>query len=237
MNHFPEQLWIDFVRGVPPQVGKTGHTETPELRADMESHLAVGCQVCVATMGFWKQIHRIAALEARYCPPQDAVRMVKMEFVARQPQETAEMTAASLVFDTFSQPIAFGVRSAAPAPRQMVYEAEGLTVDLRFDRQPYSNNIHLIGQVLGSERVGTVLGRFPVMVCTEKGVLLAESTTSSLGEFHLEFEAQDQLKLSIWVTSKKLIRIALVNLQPRTELHRTGNRTDSSNPTTGYRGK
>jgi hypothetical protein len=221
MKHFPEQVWIDFARGVPPQTVRTETSKTGDGCGDIESHLANGCEDCTSTFAVWKQVSDIAARETSYAPPESTVRMVKLEFAARQLRDQAEATDASVVFDTFSRAMAFGMRSATAAPRQIVYEAEGHTVDLRFDRQPYSNQVQLTGQVLGSERLGTVLGRFPVMVCTDRGILLAESTTNALGEFQLQFEAQDQLKLSIWVTSKKLIRIALVELQAKTEGDRT----------------
>jgi hypothetical protein len=221
MKHFPEQAWIDFVRGVPPQTVKTEHLGRTNSWREIETHLASGCQDCTSTFALWKQVSSFAAAESRFCPPEDSVRRVKLEFTARQLRDAAESTEANLVFDTLSRPLAFGIRSGAAAPRQMVYEAQDHTVDLRFNRQPLSNRVHLIGQVLGSERLGTVLGKFPVMVSTDRGVLLAESTTNSLGEFQLQFEAQDQLQLSIWVTSKKLIRIALVNFEEKTEGDRT----------------
>jgi len=221
MTHFPEQAWIDFVRGVPLPTAKTDRPTRDNSCKDIESHLANGCPECTSTLGLWKGVRSFAAAEPNYCPPENMVRMMKMEFTARQPRnEAVETTDAKAVFDSFSRPLAFGIRSAAAAPRQMVYETEGHTVDLRFDRQPFSNRVSLIGQVLGSEQLGTALGKFPVMVCTHRGILLAESTTNSLGEFQLQFEAQDELKLSIWVTSKKLIRIALVNLPGKNEVDR-----------------
>jgi hypothetical protein len=41
-----------------------------------------------------------------------------------------------------------GIRSTVAVARQLVYEAEGLTVDLRLYRQPQSNKICVVGQVL-----------------------------------------------------------------------------------------
>jgi hypothetical protein len=67
------------------------------------------------------------------------------------------------------------------------------------------------------------------MVCTEKGLLLAEGTTNNLGEFYLEFAAQDDLRLFIWVTSRELIRIGLANLQTKTDLERNAGRADAGN--------
>lgn len=226
MEHFPELTWIDFVRGVRPHDGRSGRPAEADSRADLEAHLASGCKACTATVGLWKQVHSIATGESGYGPPEDVVRLVRLEFAANHLRNTAE---ASLVFDTFSQPILAGVRSTAAAARQMVYEAEGLTVDLRFDRQPYSNKVHLIGQILDPERLRAKLGNFPVMLWTENGLPVAESSTNAFGEFHLEFEAQDGLRLSIQVAANKLIRIPLANLRPNTEVDRTGYGADAGN--------
>src|ERR1700751_4006029 len=126
------------------------------------------------------------------------------------------------------RPVLAGVRSAAAAARQMVYEAEGFTVDLRFDRKPHSNAVHLIGQILDSARTGTLLRTLPVTLCTDTDVLIAEGSTNDLGEFHLEFEALDHLRLSIW-TRSKLIRIVLANLRLKVEFGSNGYRTDAGN--------
>jgi hypothetical protein len=227
MEHFPEHIWIDFVRGIP--ANKTGRSEKTVARAELHAHLASGCKDCLETFGFWKELDRVAARESGHCPPENAVRLAKVEFAARRLRGRADAVEARLVFDTFKQPLPAGVRSAAATPRQMVYEAGGLTVDLRFDVQPRAKKVHLIGQVLGADRLGTVRGIFPVMVCTEKDLLLAESTTNNLGEFYVEFAAQDHLRLCFWVTSKKLIRIGLENLQTKTDWD--GTRADPTSVT------
>jgi hypothetical protein len=215
MEHFSEQEWVDLVRGVPPQNAKTGRSEVADRRSDLESHLASGCADCASMFNLWKHIYSVATHESSYCPPESIVRMAKMEFAARQVRETPETVEACLVFDTLLQPILAGVRSASAiaAARQTVYEGEGLTVDLRFDRQPYSSKVHLIGQVLDSGKFGDTLANFPAVLWTEKGLHVAESRTNDFGEFHVEFEAQDNLKLSIQVAGNKLIRIALPNLR------------------------
>jgi hypothetical protein len=148
MEHFPEQVWIDFVRGIPGI--KAGRSEKTQGRADLQAHLASGCKECMETLGFWKKLNRVAARESGYCPPENVVRLAKVAFAARRLGGLADAAEASLVFDTFKQLLPAGVRSAAAAPRQMVYEAEGLTVDLRFDVQPRAKKVHLTGQVLGA---------------------------------------------------------------------------------------
>ena len=217
MDHYPEQLLIDFVRRVPVLNAQSGLSEN----AALQSHLARGCKDCTAILHVWQRVQRMAAAESSYRPPENAVRMVKMEFAARQSRDAGEKTDASLVFDTVLQPVLAGVRSATAAARQMVYEAEGFTVDLRFDRKPHSNTVYLIGQILDSARTGTLLRTLPVTLCTDTDVLIAEGSTNDLGEFHLEFEALDHLRLSIWARSK-LIRIVLANLRLKAELDQTG---------------
>ena len=224
MGHYSEQLLIDFVRRVPVLNAQSGLLEN----AALQSHLARGCKDCAAALHVWQRVQSMAAAESNYRPPEYAIRMVKMEFAARQSRDAGENSDANLVFDTVLRPVLAGVRSAAAAARQMVYEAEGFTVDLRFDRKPHSNTVHLIGQILDSARTGTLLRTLPVTLCTDTGVLIAEGSTNDLGEFHLEFEALDHLRLSIW-TRSKLIRIVLANLRFKAELDQNGDRTDAGN--------
>ncbi len=121
---------------------------------------------------------------------------------------------ASLLFDTVAQPLPTGVRSVAAVARQLVYEAEGLTVDLRLDPQPQSNKICVVGQVLdkGVPRVSP--SSASIMLWTEKGQPLVQVSANESGEFQLEFEVQENLRLSIDVAGRKTIRIPLANLGP-----------------------
>ena len=57
------------------------------------------------------------------------LRMARLEFAAQSFDKQKQPVLASLVFDTFAKPALAGVRSAAAAARQMVYEADGLAVD------------------------------------------------------------------------------------------------------------
>jgi hypothetical protein len=200
MHHFSEEVFADYVRGI----DVPAHTE-------LQSHLASHCSQCTQTLNVWRDLQAIAARENTYFPPEAAVRMIKLEAQARkmQQQELSE----NLVFDSFSQPALVGVRSAgAAAARQMVYEAEGMMVDLRFDRPAHSKSVSLIGQVLDQKAPRASLANASVMLWTEKGLVLVETKTNVLGEFHMEFEAQNRLRLSIQASAGTLIRIPLANL-------------------------
>jgi len=204
MSHFSEKVWADFVRG----------TNSPGGHAELESHLARGCKDCATALKFWQQVQQIAAHERKYNPPETSVRMAKVEFVATRADDAKEIT-ATLTFDTISRPLLAGVRSmAAAGARQEVYEADGLTVDLRLDSQAYPNKVHLIGQVLDKRVPRTSLGDAQVMLWTERGLPVVETRTNGLGEFTMEFADLDNLRLSIRL-GRTHIHIPLTNLTAR----------------------
>lgn len=203
MEHFSEHSWADFVRGV-------SNTE----RGAMDSHLANGCNECAGARDLWKQLHAVALRESNYTPPGFAVRMAKLEFAAQSFEKGKQPVLASLVFDTFSRPTLAGVRSGAAGPRQMVYEAEGLAVDLRFDGLAFSNTVFLTGQVLDRQVPRVSLEDSAVILWTDKGLAVAETKANEFGEFSLELKPQNNLRLSIQVVGRALIRIPLAELKP-----------------------
>jgi hypothetical protein len=203
MEHFSDQAWADFVRGI-------SGTE----RGEMESHLANGCNECAGARDIWTQLQGIALRDSNYTPPESAVRMAKLEFAAQRFEQEKQPVLAELVFDSFARPLLAGVRSSAAAARQMVYEAEGLAVDLRFDGPAVSNTIFLTGQVLDKNVPRSSVEHSPVILWTDKGLALAETKANAFGEFSLELEPQNNLRLSIQVVGRALIRIPLANLGP-----------------------
>ena len=211
MEHFSEQAWADFVRGI-----------NSSEREEMATHLANGCDECAFARDSWKQVQTVALRETNYAPPQDVVRMAKLEFAAQAFDKAKQPVLADLVFDTFAKPAVAGIRSAAVAARQMVYEADGLAVDLRFDSPASSRRIFLTGQVLDKRVPRASIEDSAVILWTQKGLAIAETKANSFGEFHLELEAQNNLRLSIQVTGRALIRIPLANLGPEKTAEFTG---------------
>lgn len=218
MEHFSEQAWADFVRGI-------SNSECEEMKA----HLAGGCNDCAKERDTWKQVHAVALRESNYAPPAAAVRMAKLEFSAQSLEKGDQAILASLTFDTFGKPALAGVRSAAASARQMVYEAEGLTIDLRFDGPGSSKQIVLIGQVLDKHVPRTPLGGTGVILWTDRGLPLAETEANAFGEFSLELEPKNNLRLSVQVMGRSTIRIPLANLAPEHNLDFTAEGSDIGN--------
>jgi hypothetical protein len=201
MQHFSEQAWADFTRGF----------GTSAKAQDIHAHLAGGCSNCQQIQGFWGRLGTMAQAESAYAPPANLVRLAKLEFMASKKVQPEKWTVASLLFDSLFQPLTVGVRAAGATARQVVYEAEGLTVDLRFDRIPPSQAVSAVGQMLDRRVPRQSLNGAAIVLWTADGQLVATAQTNEFGEFQLEFEPHDYLRLTARVGSRK-VQIPLTNL-------------------------
>ena len=206
MEHFSERPWADFVRGI----------SGPEISKDIKAHLAADCSKCKTALDAWSRVQRLATAEDAYAPPENLVRLVKLGFDSKLGHQSrgwipANWTVANVVFDSFAQPLPAGVRSAAMSAWQVVYEAESLTVDLRFGHRAQSKTIHLVGQVFDKRAVRVWQTNATIELSTEHGQLVATTAVNAMGEFHIEFQPQDRLWLSVKAAERNTVRIPLTN--------------------------
>jgi hypothetical protein len=180
-------VWADFVRGI-------GTSET------VKEHLGSSCPECETTLAVWGRIAQLAARESAYAAPENLVRLVKLQFADQQLSQREDGLIASMIFDSATQLLPMGVRSGGASTRQIVYEAEGLTVDLRLERKPHSSTF-------------SAAGNAAIVLWNEKGHMLTKTVANDYGEFQFEFEHEDQLRISIITANRKTLRIALGNLE------------------------
>jgi len=197
MAHFAEEVWADYVRGL----------AASDVAQKLSAHLADNCVDCKKASAAWERIKTIALREAEYQAPQDLVRLAKLQFIVDAPQPQDSW--AGLVFDTATQPAAAGVRGGLIHARQVIYEAESLTVDLRFERKISGNAISVAGQVLDRQEPLSWVSDAIVVLWTDKGRMVSKTEVNECGEFQLEFEPQNQLRISVITTGRKTLRIAL----------------------------
>jgi hypothetical protein len=204
MEHFSEQVWVDFVRGI----------GQPRTSREIDTHLAGGCPDCMPVCGLWKKVNSIAINEPGFSAPDDVVRMVKLEFTTRPSRQPSGWMMAMLRFDSLSQPLTAGVRSGASDSRQLMFDAEGTMVDLVLDTRPQSGTVSLVGQVVDKDGTKVAPRQVAVTAWTETGQPLAETSANEFGEFQMEVPAQDRLRLSVEIIGYKPIRIPPIDLNP-----------------------
>ena len=203
MSHLSEQAWADFVRGI------AGH----ETKMEVEAHLRSGCPECKSDFELWERVARFAAQENSYTAPEGLVYTVTAGLANPVTAEPETWNLAALLFDSALVPLPVGIRSGTASTRQCVYEGEGLTVDLRFERKPDSNTICASGQVLDKAVPLRWLGRAAIVLWNGKGQLVSKVEAGEYGEFQFEFVPQEQLRMSIATADRRTLRIALGDLE------------------------
>src|SRR5260221_2199897 len=117
MKHRKAEESVDFANGV---------TSTQPRQA-MKKHLATDCRQCMETVALWEKLHKTAALEASYQPPDTEVRIAKAAFVAAGvvvQREEKQSGLAELMFDRVLQPLLARARSGGFGVRQMLHRAD-----------------------------------------------------------------------------------------------------------------
>jgi hypothetical protein len=198
--HFDDTVWVDLVRG----------TISPATKNELEKHLQAGCAECRQALTTWQWMYSSTQRERRNAPPADLVRMIKQEFEIRYPQTEKQGTwLATLRFDSFAQPAAAGMRTAAAATRntrQMVYEANGINIDLHFEFHPPQSMV-VVGQVLDKNNAYSM--PLTLVLFNEQGAAVLETQTTEFGEFQFECDMRERLRLSFELTSSQRVQVPL----------------------------
>jgi hypothetical protein len=199
MAHFDSWHWADFVRGLCDE----------SMRSVLQEHLSSGCPSCQRTVDTLHAI--IVAAKADVAPPEYAVRYAQAVFTHRRPEAKLERLIAQLVYDSAREPLPAGIRTGERLSRRAIFAAGDHQVDLQLDREPTSDVVTLVGQVVG--RVQTSgLADVPVWLM-QRDRLVTRTTCNTFGEFQLEYEPRRNLRLlfSLEEVGKRL-EIALDHL-------------------------
>jgi hypothetical protein len=193
-EHFTAPQWVDLVRG----------QLTGEIADDMDRHLRMGCQECVAAFDAWQGFAVFAAEERESTPPADAIRVAKSYLaqhkLAGRPNAIAWWAStplATLVFDS-RQTAAAGVRAAATAfSRHLVFSANSLIVDLHIDTASRAGWFLLQGQVADRDHPDRPLEHIWLSLVDDRQEITTFQT-NQLGEFRCTFDLRRALKLMVY---------------------------------------
>jgi hypothetical protein len=224
MKHFTTNEWVDFIRDVASE----------DQKAVIERHLKTGCRDCRSEADFWRHVRETALRGANAVPADGTVRSVKaMLRLAPGKRAAKHALIPQLLFDSLRQPLPEGVRSSAPSPRQLLFGAGSLRIDLRMEPRMDSENVALIGQILDSANPGDSDGGSVVLL--KAGTPVAEARTNSFGEFQLECHLAERLEMRVRLPLREEISLFLIDPVQPVEGRRDS--TDSKEVSTGKKSR
>jgi hypothetical protein len=170
-----------------------GKTPDAEI-SPVEAHLAT-CDECSESMKQFRALQLRLRLEPRFRPPADAVKAWLDQFpVPPQPDRPSlRQILASLTYDSFDQPLLAGVRHPGAAPRQLIFRAGEIDVDVKIESTERDEFVSLTGQVLSSKP--NFFDNASVGLESD-GVIRYRTHTNEVGEFSFEVP-KDTYNLSI----------------------------------------
>jgi anti-sigma factor RsiW len=128
----------------------------PDEQAKVESHLTT-CTHCAGERARLERTINLMRTDESEAPPPVVLNRVLQRFRPQPESATSslrERLVAALQFDSAHSSLAFGIRSAQPAPRQLLYQAGSYNLDLRI--APAGGLWAVSGQVLGPNTEGQV---------------------------------------------------------------------------------
>lgn len=187
MQHITIENLIDYVDGKGSDVEKS----------TLESHV-MACGDCSGLkQEFQSLIHRLKE-DASFEPPAELVQWgINLFQPVMQPQgavNSLRKYIASLVFDTYDQPMLAGVRRVGAPPRQLLFRAGDVDVDVKIESMEANDRITLVGQVLSN--TDKFFDNTPVKL-ESHGIVRYRTRTNVVGEFSFDEVPKDTYHLSV----------------------------------------
>src|SRR5262245_11857006 len=185
MGHIAVERLMDYVDGVASDV------ETSAI-AD---HLGT-CKHCSELKQELQSLVFGLKEDASYEPPAELLQWGINLFQPIQRPKTASIPKfiASLVFDTFDQPMFAGVRRASLPPRQLLFRAGDVDIDVKIESTESSDRVSFAGQVLSGD--AAFVSKAPVKL-ESHGIVRYRTTTNDVGEFSFDEVPKDTYHLSV----------------------------------------
>ena len=115
---------------------------------------------------------------------------------------------AELLFDTATDPHPRGVRRGHDLSRHLLYEAEGLCLDIRIDRDPESWAAVVVGQIADRADPLKPATGVPVWLLHEH-LPVASTEANRLGEFRFACRPVESMSLCLKLQNEKHIEIPI----------------------------
>ena len=166
-------------------------------KSTLEGHVSTCGDCTELKQEFQNLLHRLKE-DASFEPPADLVQWsVDLFQPVVQPQGTArrfQKFIACLVFDTYDQPLLAGIRRVGAPPRQLLFRAGDVDVDVKIESMEANDRITLVGQVLSN--TDKFFDNTPVKL-ESHGIVRYRTRTNVVGEFSFDEVPKDTYHLSV----------------------------------------
>jgi hypothetical protein len=169
---------------------------TDENRALVDSHV-LQCADCSDLQHELQEFVISLRSDASFEPPAEVLQWGVNLFQPMLPQESGRSIRkiiASLVFDTFDEPALAGVRRVGAPPRQLLFRAGDVDVDVKIESVETNDRISLVGQVLSNNE--KFFDNTPVKL-ESHGMVRYKTMTNFVGEFVFDEVPKDTYHLSV----------------------------------------
>ena len=171
---------------------------TDDAKALVDNHLSQ-CSSCSELKQELQQFMVFIESDAAFEPPAEVLQWgVSLFQPILQPRESiggqVRKIVASLVFDTFDEPALAGVRRVGAPPRQLLFRAGDVDVDVKIESVETNDRISLVGQVLSNSE--KFFDNTPVKL-ESHGMVRYKTLTNSVGEFVFDEVPKDTYHLSV----------------------------------------
>jgi hypothetical protein len=186
MQHINTEDLVDYMDGRVSEEGKVA----------VENHLS-GCNDCTETKEEIRLLVFRLQEDTKFEPPAELVQWgLNLFQPLLQPSTGGKLRKliAALVFDTFDQPLLAGIRRVGAPPRQLLFRAGDVDVDVKIESMEANDRITLVGQVLST--TAKFFDNTPVKL-ESHGIVRYRTVTNPVGEFSFDEVRKDTYHLSV----------------------------------------
>lgn len=187
MRHITVENLIDYIDGRVSGVEKS----------TLESHVAA-CGDCTELKQEFQTLMNRLKDDASFEPPAELVDwgidLFQPMMVPAGKVGGLRKYIASLVFDTYDQPLLAGIRRVGAPPRQLLFRAGDVDVDVKIESMEANDRITLVGQVLSN--TDKFFDNTPVKL-ESHGIVRYRTRTNVVGEFSFDEVPKDTYHLSV----------------------------------------
>ena len=166
-------------------------------KSTLETHMTA-CGECAGLKQEFQNLLFRLKEDASFEPPADLVQWgIDLFQPVMRPKEAVSgfrKFIASLVFDTYDQPMLAGVRRVGAPPRQLLFRAGDVDVDVKIESMEANDRITLVGQVLSN--TDKFFDNTPVKL-ESHGIVRYRTRTNVVGEFSFDEVPKDTYHLSV----------------------------------------